>query len=94
MAKRVESEPGGVDGDRDYVMARLAAARSCAQEAIEAIDEAVALFVSPDEDKKGKERDELIDSALEATGRASRALEFAVDAYGDVDPSEPEPWEV
>lgn len=62
---------------RDFAMARLAAARASAQSTLDAIDEALILFVTPDEDERGKQRRELVDAALEASGEASRALEEA-----------------
>ena len=93
MAKRrtvrveIETSP------RDFVMARLAAARASAEAAIQAIDDAVTLFVNPQDDKKGKERAELVESALEALGCATRAAESAEEVLGQVDPLEIEPWD-
>lgn len=79
--------------ERDYVMARLAAARTAAQSSIEAIDEALALFVDPEEDARGRQRKELIDAALEAAGCVARALEDAENVLPDVDYEECEPWD-
>ena len=62
---------------RDFVMARLAAARVSAQAAIEQIDAALGHFVDPDEDKDGAERGELLEGALEAIGEATRGIEAA-----------------
>lgn len=78
---------------RDFVMARLAAARASAQAAIDAIDECIAIFVNPDDDKAGKERAELVDAALESVGAASRALESAESTFDQADMKECEPWE-
>ncbi len=78
---------------RDFVMARLAAGRAAAQASIEAIDEALNLFVDPDQDKKGKERKELVESALESMGCASRALESAEETIDQADMAEYEPWD-
>lgn len=81
---------------RDYVMARLAAARAASQSAINAIDEALNLFVNPDEDDDGGERTEMIDEALEAAGAAARALEAAETAMAqlvDEDVEAGEPWD-
>ena len=78
---------------RDFVMARLAAARAAAQATIEAIDDALNFFIDPDEDKKGKERKELVGSALESVGCATRALESAEETIDQVDMAEVEPWE-
>ena len=94
MAKtRRKPEPEIEITERDYVMARLLAARSAAQDALNAIDEAAELFTNPDEDKKGKHRVELVDTALEASGAASRALESAQEVLDDVDMQEGEPWD-
>ncbi len=78
---------------RDYVMARMAAARSCAQNAIDSIDEGVALFVAPGEDASGKKRTEAVEIALEQLGCATRAMESAEEAMPDVDTDEEEPWD-
>lgn len=80
---------------RDFVMARLAAAQASARAALANIDDAIMFFVNPDDDKSGKDRRELVESALEEIGCASRALESADQTIreGDVDMSEPEPWE-
>lgn len=91
--KIVEVEVDAEYTARDGAMARLAAARACAQSAIEAIDEAIHLFVETGDDAKGKERTELIDSALEAAGMLSRALEAAQEDMKEVDPEECEPWD-
>lgn len=77
--------------ERDYFMARLAAARVAAMDIVTAIDEATGYCVHPDEDKSGKKREELVEAALEAAGDASRALEAAEASFEDVDPEEGEP---
>jgi predicted ATP-grasp superfamily ATP-dependent carboligase len=74
-------------------MARMAAARSCAQNAIDQIDEAIAMFVAPDEDKSGAKRTECVEIALEQLGCATRAMECAESAMPDIDESEEEPWD-
>ena len=81
---------------RDFVMARLAASRAAAQAAVEAIDDTLNLFVDPEEDDDGSEREELIGAALESIGAATRALESAEKAYDELDEdtvSSPEPWD-
>jgi hypothetical protein len=85
----VEIDPS----DRDFVMARLLAARASATAAIAAIDDAGQLFVNPDQDKKGKERTELVGEALEALGAATRAVEMAEQTIHQVDFQECEPWD-
>lgn len=69
---------------RDFVMARLAAARASAQAVLDAIDETLVLFVTPDEDERGKQRKEFLEAALEASGEVSRALEAAQEGIGDM----------
>lgn len=93
-----EPEPTDENDDnefsaRDFVMARLAAARAAAQAAIEDIDASLNLFIDVEEDKKAKEREELLGSALESIGCATRALESAEEMMGEVDPEECEPWD-
>lgn len=78
---------------RDFVMARLVAARAQAQSAIDAIDDAVTAFVEPESDEDGKERAELVEAALESLGAATRALESAEEALPAVDNAECEPWD-
>lgn len=78
---------------RDYVMARLSAARSAAASAIDAIDDAIGIFVEPDDDEDGSERKELVDAALEHIGVATRALETADEILPQVDNAECEPWD-
>lgn len=96
--KKPELEPGHIvveagDAARDFVMARLAAGRSAAQSAIGAIDDALAFFVNPDDDKTGKERRDLVETALEDAGVLCRALESAEEQIGEVDYKMCEPWE-
>jgi hypothetical protein len=78
---------------RDYVMARLAAARMSAQHAIDAIDDIVGLCVDPGEDPKLTERKELLEAALDHAGATARALECAEEAIEQIDPVECEPWD-
>jgi len=86
-------EEDELDDVRDFVMARLAAGRALAAEAVKECDEALALFVNPSEDAKGKDRKEAVASALETLGSASRAIEAAEEALPDVDYEMGEPWE-
>lgn len=78
---------------RDFAMARLAAARSCAQSVTSAIDEALILFLDPDEDDDGAERVQMIEDALDLAGSCARALESAHEVMPLVDPEECEPWD-
>ena len=70
---------------RDFVMARLAAARVAAQAAIENIDNILGHFVDPDDDKDGTERGELFEGALEAVGEATRGIEAAQHVWENDD---------
>ena len=93
-ATRPEAEPDLAK--RDFVMARLAAARASAQSAISAIDDALVLFVDPDDDEGGGEREEMIGEALEAIGGATRALESAEKEFETLEDAEletGEPWD-
>ncbi len=78
---------------RDYTMARLAAARAAFAAGIDAIDDAIGLFVDPDDDDDGSERKEMIETALEHAGAAARALECAEEVIDHIDPEECEPWD-
>lgn len=95
MAKRKPKKPSLVieASPRDFVMARIAAGRAAAQSAIEAIDDALNLFVNPDQDRRGKARSELIGEALEALGCACRAVEMAEATLDQADMRECEPWD-
>lgn len=78
---------------RDFVMARIAAGRAAAQSAVAAIDDLLNLFVNPDDDKRGKERVELLGEALEALGCACRAVEMAEATIDQIEFTECEPWD-
>lgn len=56
---------------RDYVMARIAAARTSAQAFVDTCDEILGHFTDPAEDKDGEERDGAFDVGAEALGAAS-----------------------
>lgn len=90
--KKVRVEVEISPSPRDYVMARLAAARSAAADTLANIDEALGYFVDA-EDDDGAERAELVASALENVGFATRALESAEEVMPQIDPEESEPWE-
>lgn len=63
--------------ERDFIMARLAAARGHLSVATEALDGCLTLFLFPDEDKDGSERSEALDIISESAGEFSRAIEAA-----------------
>lgn len=92
------AEPADIDvapSVRDYFMARVAAARLSAQSIVDSCDEIIALCLDPDEDRKGRERNEAVEEALDAAGAVSRALECADAALeaDNFDPLECEPWD-
>lgn len=76
---------------RDFVMARLAAAGAMAAAATAQINDALALFCAPDDDKKGKERAELLEAIDDTLGDATRAVQAAQEVWPEVDPTEGEP---
>jgi len=78
---------------RDYVMARGAAALAALESAKNDVVEAMTLFITPDDDERGKERRELLDSAIEAASIATRALEDAALELPNADMEATEPWE-
>jgi len=76
---------------RDFVMARLAATRIHLQTGLDLVDEAIAFFVDPSDDKKGKHRSEILEGIDAAAGDAARSVQLAQAAWEDVDASEGEP---
>lgn len=78
--------------NRDFVMARAAAAIAELDAAKSSLIEMLGFFVSPDEDPKNKGRAELYDNALEHASCAVRALE-SVEVLDGYDPEEAEPWD-
>lgn len=100
--KTKEREPDDKDdeGDdeeglaaRDDAMARLGGALASLKVAEDSVTTALALFVNPDEDDEGEEREEAMNEALEAAGAASRGIEAALKAFEDADVEAGEPWE-
>lgn len=80
--------------DRDFVMARVAAARAALSDAITMLDEFQSLCINPDNDKRGKQRKEYLDDALEAVGLGTRSLELAHENVTEMDFAEGEPGDV
>lgn len=81
---------------RDYVMARLAAARAQASSALADLDDAIGHFVDPEDDcRDGDLRSAAMEAALESLGCASRCIEAAQEVWDDddlVDPGEGEDY--
>jgi hypothetical protein len=78
---------------RDLVLARLAAARGFATRIAGQIDEAIDLFLIPEEDPKGLERVDLFDEIIDDAGRLSRVMEKVQEVFEACDPMEPSPEE-
>ena len=79
---------------RDYVMARLAAARGALAAAEEVLDGCILFFIAPDEDKNGAERKESLEELLDIAGDISRSIELAqegMEALSKADLKEGEP---
>jgi hypothetical protein len=76
---------------RDFVMARLFAARAAAQSALTALDEAAMLFLDPtDEDEKGTKRKDLLEDADASLGVAAQGVQAAMEAFPEIDAREAE----
>lgn len=74
-------------------MARLGGAMASLDAAREAVSAALATFVNPTDDPRGRERKEAIQTALDAAGAATRGLEDAAEAIKDADLKALEPWD-
>jgi hypothetical protein len=74
-------------------MARLAAARGFATRIAGQLDEIIELFLEPDDDPKGRDREALFECVIEDAGRLSRVAETAQAAFEKIDPMEPPPEE-
>ena len=70
--------------NRDYVMARLAAARGAVSAAEEALDACILFFLCPGEDKKAEERNEALEAVADAAGDISRSVELAQAAMEEM----------
>jgi hypothetical protein len=76
---------------RNFVMARLGAARAMLSIATDAIDEVLVVFVAPDDDPKAKQRADGLEAADDAIGEAARAVQAAQTLMEEIDPKEGEP---
>lgn len=88
---KTDLSPEEQSAARDFVMARLAAARGQVTLAAGAIDDALQLFVDPDDDRTGKDRAAAIETADAALADAARAVQLAGAELGNIDPQEAEP---
>lgn len=75
---------------RDFVMARLGAARAHVSNAADDIDAALQLFVSPGDDPDGKGRADMLETADDALGEAARAIQAGQEVYPGINPTEAE----
>lgn len=69
---------------RDFIMARLAAARVQCVSAADAIDACIDAFVDPGEDKDGAARKEFLEIASDMSGEVSRSIELAQVGLDDL----------
>lgn len=94
-AKEREEDEEDAAISRDFLMARVGSAQVSLRAALSALDDFMALCVNPDEDKDGDERKDLVDTALEAAGCATRALESVepVLESAELEFELGEPWE-
>lgn len=65
---------------RDFVMARLAAARTAARQSIDAIDVCMEFCMDGD-DEEGDQRREAMDLVLDFSGAVSRSIESAQEVF-------------
>ncbi len=73
---------------RDYIMARLAAARGALTATQEVLDGCILLFIAPDEDKSGADRKEALEELLDMAGDISRSIEMAQEGMEGISKAE------
>ena len=78
---------------RDAVLSRLAAARGYATRLVGQLDEMIELFLVPEEDPRGLERQEIFEGVIDDAGRLSRVVEKAQAVFETCDAMEPSPEE-
>ncbi len=77
--------------ERDFVMARLAAARAHTARITAGIDTCIDYFLYPEEDEDGEGRKEVLDELLDDIGGLTRSIDAAQSLIGEIDPKEEEP---
>lgn len=92
MTKRKHKQPE-IDHTacRDATMARMAACRAALAAATGQLDEALGLFVVPEDDDKGVDRAQLLEDIDANIGMAAAAIQLAQADWAGVDPEEGEP---
>ena len=85
--------PEATSGALDPMLARLAVARGFASRITAQIDEIIELYLMPDEDPKGEDREAMLESIIEEAGRLSRVVEKAQAIFEELDPLTPSPEE-
>jgi hypothetical protein len=76
---------------RDFVMARITAARAAVTGAVDTMDMIIANFLDPSEDADMKVRAQLAEEAEDYLDEAAVSLMAAVKTFSEVDGSEGEP---
>jgi hypothetical protein len=70
---------------RDFLLARLAAARASIADAALGLDSCLLLFREPEEDTKGKDRAALLEAVDERLGEAASSVQLAQGVWKDID---------
>jgi len=77
---------------RDFVLARLAAARAHSARISEGLESCIDFFLFPEEDEDGEGRKEILEALLDDIGGLTRSVDAAqTGCEGDFDFSEGEP---
>lgn len=91
MGRRDEEKAEVASAARDFVMARLLAARGSVAIAAEAIDQVADMFTDPGEDASGNKRKQLLEAIDAALGAAAISAQLAMAEMANIDPEEEEP---
>lgn len=91
MGRREDEKAAEASATRDFVMARLFAARGALREATDACDEVATLFLNPTADASGKDRKKLLEALDAACGAAAGSAQLAMAEFAGIDPEEEEP---
>jgi hypothetical protein len=69
---------------RDYIMARLAAAKAYNLAVGDTLDTVIEAFVDPADDESGASRKEALEMASDASGEVSRSIELAQVVFDEL----------